>query len=41
MINRRAMDVEEVKIVVLDEADDMFSRGFYDQLKEMFQLLPP
>lgn len=32
MLKRRFMEGDEVKIVVIDEADELLSRGFYNQL---------
>jgi len=40
MIKRRALKVEFLKMFVLDEADEMLSRGFKDQIYEIFCLLP-
>lgn len=40
MINRRALRTQHLKMFVLDEADEMLSRGFTDQIYEVFQLLP-
>ncbi|KAH9987472.1 P-loop containing nucleoside triphosphate hydrolase protein [Russula compacta] len=40
MINRRALRTDSIKIFCLDEADEMLSRGFKDQIYEVFQLLP-
>jgi len=40
MINRRALRTDNIKIFCLDEADEMLSRGFKDQIYEVFQLLP-
>ena len=40
MINRRALRTDNVKIFCLDEADEMLSRGFKDQIYEVFQHLP-
>jgi translation initiation factor 4A len=40
MINRRALKTDHIKIFCLDEADEMLSRGFKDQIYEVFQLLP-
>lgn len=34
MINRRAFKTDEIKIFCLDEADEMLSRGFKDQIYE-------
>merc|ERR1711981_546010 len=36
MIERRALDVRAVKVFVLDEADEMLSRGFTDQIYDVF-----
>jgi superfamily II DNA/RNA helicase len=30
-----------MQMFVLDEADEMLSRGFKDQIYDIFQLLPP
>eukprot|EP00038_Savillea_parva_P005629 m.159351 g.159351 ORF g.159351 m.159351 type:complete len:425 (-) comp11780_c0_seq1:186-1460(-) len=40
MINRRALHVNEIRQFVLDEADEMLSRGFKDQIYDIFRLLP-
>ncbi|PWN89484.1 putative TIF2-translation initiation factor eIF4A [Acaromyces ingoldii] len=40
MINRRAFKTDNLKMFCLDEADEMLSRGFKDQMYEVFQLLP-
>jgi translation initiation factor 4A len=40
MINRRALRMDSVQLFVLDEADEMLSRGFKDQIYEVFQFLP-
>jgi len=40
MIDRRALDARSVKIFVLDEADEMLSRGFTDQIYDVFRKLP-
>jgi translation initiation factor 4A len=40
MIQRRALKVEYLKMFVLDEADEMLSRGFKDQIYDIFCLLP-
>lgn len=40
MINRRSLKTDSVKIFCLDEADEMLSRGFKDQIYEVFQHLP-
>lgn len=41
MIKRRALSTRSVKICVLDEADEMLSVGFKDQMYNIFQQLPP
>jgi len=41
MINRRALRVESMKLFVLDEADEMLSRGFKDQIYDVFRFMPP
>lgn len=40
MINRKALDMGSAKMFVLDEADEMLSRGFKDQIYDVFQHLP-
>jgi len=40
MINRRALKTDHLKMFCMDEADEMLSRGFKDQMYEVFQLLP-
>jgi translation initiation factor 4A len=41
MIKRRALSTRDIKICVLDEADEMLSIGFKDQIYNIFQQLPP
>jgi len=41
MIKRQELSLAQVKIFVLDEADEMLSRGFKDQIYDVFQHLPP
>ncbi|KAF9362194.1 translation initiation factor eIF4A [Mortierella sp. NVP85] len=40
MINRGALNTEKIKMFILDEADEMLSRGFKDQIYDVFQRLP-
>jgi len=40
MINRRSLRMDFVSLFVLDEADEMLSRGFKDQIYSVFQFLP-
>jgi translation initiation factor 4A len=41
LIRRGILRVESLKLLVLDEADEMLSRGFRDQVQDIFQTLPP
>ncbi|KAJ9701964.1 hypothetical protein PVL29_003951 [Vitis rotundifolia] len=40
MLRRGSLRADSIKMFVLDEADEMLSRGFKDQIYEIFQLLP-
>ncbi len=40
MINDGALDTRHIKILVLDEVDVMLSRGFEEQVKDIFLDLP-
>lgn len=40
LINRRALNPDTISLFVLDEADEMLSRGFKDQIYEVFRFLP-
>jgi len=41
MINRRALKIDSIKMFILDEADEMLSRGFKDQIYDVFRCLNP
>ena len=41
MLRRNALRSNNIRMFVLDEADEMLSRGFKDQIYDIFQLLPP
>jgi len=41
MICRKVLKPDLIKVFVLDEADEMLSRGFKDQIYDIFQDLPP
>jgi translation initiation factor 4A len=41
MISKRHLKMEEIMLFVLDEADEMLSRGFKDQIYDIFKCLPP
>jgi len=40
MVNRRALRLDAMKVFALDEADEMLSLGFKDQIYEVFKFLP-
>ena len=40
MIKRGALNVKKVELLILDEADELLSRGFKDQIYGIFQFLP-
>lgn len=40
MINRKVLRTKNIKLFVLDEADEMLSRGFKDQIHDVFRMLP-
>lgn len=40
LINRRALRTDRIQMFVLDEADEMLSRGFKAQIYDVFQHLP-
>ncbi len=40
MINRRALKLDDVCLFILDEADEMLSRGFKDQIYDVFKYMP-
>jgi translation initiation factor 4A len=40
MISRNHLSTSHLKIFILDEADEMLSRGFKDQIQEIFRHLP-
>merc|ERR1739838_312976 len=40
MMDRRAINAEHIKMFVMDEADEMLSSGFKDQVYDIFRLLP-
>lgn len=41
MITRSVMNLSQVKLFILDEADSMLDRGFKEQIYDVFQHLPP
>jgi hypothetical protein len=40
MIQRRALKLDHVQLFVLDEADEMLSRGFKEQIYDVFKYMP-
>jgi len=40
MIRRGAMPVKDLKVIILDEADEMLSKGFSEQIQKIFRSLP-
>ena len=40
MISRNVLRTNNIKLFVLDEADEMLSRGFKDQIQDVFKMLP-
>ncbi|KAK3041197.1 hypothetical protein RJ639_028457, partial [Escallonia herrerae] len=41
MIKRRTLRTRAIKLLILDESDEMLSRGFKDQINDVYRYLPP
>jgi len=41
MVTKRHLKIDDLITFVLDEADEMLSRGFKDQIYDIFKMLPP
>ena len=41
MIKRRALHTKNIKMLVLDEADEMLNKGFKEQIYDVYRYLPP
>jgi len=41
MIRRRTLRTRSIKILVLDEADEMLNKGFKEQIYDVYRYLPP
>ena len=41
MIRRRNLSTRAIKMLVIDEADEMLSRGFKEQIYDIYRYLPP
>ena len=40
LFRRRILNTNHIKIVIIDEADEMLSKGFQEQIQNIFKLLP-
>ena len=40
LLRRRYLKSEHLRIIVIDEADEMLSKGFQEQIQSIFQMLP-
>ena len=40
MLNRRLIDTKTLKLMILDEADELLSHGFKEQIYDIFQFMP-
>lgn len=41
MISRRSLRTRNIKMLILDEADEMLGRGFKEQIYDVYRYLPP
>jgi ATP-dependent RNA helicase len=41
MIRRKALRTRNIKMLVLDEADEMLNQGFKKQIYDIYRFLPP
>lgn len=41
MIRRRSLRTRSIKLLVLDEADEMLNKGFKEQIYDVYRFLPP
>jgi len=41
MIRRRSLKTKSIKMLVIDEADEMLGRGFKEQIYDIYRYLPP
>lgn len=41
MVKRRNLRVRNIKVLVIDEADEMLQKGFKDQIYDVYRYLPP
>jgi len=40
MLHERCLNVDQLKLLIIDEADEMLMKGFTEQLYEVFQFIP-
>lgn len=40
MVEKKALKTDFIKVIVLDEADEMLSRGFVEEVRSIFENLP-
>lgn len=41
MIKRQHLTTRELKMLILDEADEMLGQGFKEQIYDVYRFLPP
>ncbi|EGG21601.1 DEAD/DEAH box helicase domain-containing protein [Cavenderia fasciculata] len=41
LISRKALNTRQIKMLILDEADEMLSLGFQQQINDVYRYLPP
>jgi len=41
MIRRRNLRTRSIKVLILDEADEMLNKGFHEQIYDVYRYLPP
>lgn len=41
MIRRKCLRTRSIKMLVLDEADEMLNKGFKEQIYDVYRYLPP
>lgn len=41
MISRKSLRTRNIKMLILDEADEMLNKGFKEQIYDIYRYLPP
>ncbi len=41
MIHRRHLKTRQIRLLILDEADEMLNKGFKEQIYDVYRYLPP